>query len=64
MTNEERAQVRREALTEAIDALDFVDAATLTGSPAEIRATLVEMLRDLGRIAPSWNPKQYDEPAK
>ena len=52
---------RREAIAECIEALEVIDAATLMGDPVEIRATLVEVLRDLGRIAPPWNPRQYDE---
>ncbi len=52
--------VRRAALEEAIDTLERIHASSFDGMDgAEIRATLVEKLRDLGQIPPSWDPEQY-----
>ena len=69
-----QTETRRAVIAECIDVLDHVDTGSLvadlsipigadraTATAAYVRATLVEKLRDLGRIAPPWNPTQYDE---
>ena len=72
MTNDHNS-LRRAVIAECIDALETIHVDTILAdfsvpdgavpvdsAAAYTRATLVEKLRDLGRIAPSWNPTQYD----